>query len=195
MNGAALQRLGGTGSINNLLDAASGVDLIGNATVLQTLDLVNGVVQTGAYRVVLGSGSTVQNASQTSYVNGNVERFFSSPGYLEYPVGDASFYLPVTLDPFFTVADRSSCVPTRVITRTSVTPIDPNKSVNRNWTITNVSLTFSQCDVLFNWNALDVDGPASTTSFILAKRMVPGLIPRFRGSGYQSFGTGPDLLQ
>ena len=44
-----------------------------------------------------GSGSTVQNASQTSYVNGNVERFFQ-PGYLEYPVGDASFYLPVTLD-------------------------------------------------------------------------------------------------
>ncbi|MBP7773399.1 MAG: hypothetical protein KA193_12850, partial [Bacteroidia bacterium] len=172
MNGAALQRLGGTGSINNLrVDAASGVELIGNATVLQTLDLVNGVVQTGAHRVVLGSGSTVTNASAASYVNGNVERVFSSPGYLEYPVGDASFYLPVTLDPSFTVGGS-------VVVRTdpgdhpdiSNSMIDPNKSVNRNWTITNVSLTFSECDVLFNWNALDVDGPASTTSFILAKK-------------------------
>ena len=88
--------------------------------------------------------------------------YFPARGYLEYPVGDASFYLPVTLDPDFTVGGSVVVrVPTQVTTRTSTTLGDPNKSVNRNWTITNVSLTFSQCDVLFNWNASDVDGPAS----------------------------------
>ncbi|HRU62709.1 MAG TPA: hypothetical protein P5565_14670, partial [Bacteroidia bacterium] len=172
MNGAALQRLGGTGSINNLrVDAASGVELIGNATVLQTLDLVNGVVQSGAHRVVLGSGSTVTNATAASYVNGNVERFFSAPGALEFPIGDGTSFTPVTLDPDVTGGGS-------VLVRTDAgdhpdignSGIDASKTVNRNWTITNLSLGFSQCDVVFNWDPADVDGAATPANFVLAKK-------------------------
>ena len=42
--------------------------------------LQNGIIATGPYRVVLGFRFDGAERPQTSYVNGNVERLFSSPG-------------------------------------------------------------------------------------------------------------------
>jgi hypothetical protein len=171
MSGSSLQLISGPGTINNLsINNASDVLLDGNQTITTNLNLVSGRILTGAHKIILDDAAVITGGSNGSHVNGNVQRNFSTPGPKDFPVGDGSLYAKVTLDPSFTVAgDVTVSTTAGDHPDISNSGIDAAKSVNRKWTITNNSLTFSECDVTFNWTETDVDLAGNFNNFILGK--------------------------
>ncbi|MBK7854986.1 MAG: hypothetical protein IPJ79_08850 [Bacteroidetes bacterium] len=165
------QNINGTGTIENFeLENNDGIGLVGgNQTITESMNLIEGDFFTGANKVIL-EDDVVVTSSVLSYVVGNVEWDIQTPGPKTFPVGDVDYYAPVTLDPSFTIGGL-------VAVRTDINDhpdiansgIDAAKSVNRFWTITNNGLTFTECDVNFEWQATDVDGSANPANFILAK--------------------------
>ncbi len=170
-NDGTPQNLGGGGTIERLkIDNPGGLTLGSDITIDSSLDLNFGRINTASSKLILDNLAVVSGGSNNSYVQGIVERNFFTPGPQLFPVGGIFNYAPVTLDPSFTVGGS-----VQVSTTDGDHPdvnnsgIDPSKTVNRSWTITNISLTFSECDVTFNWDAVDVDGAANPAAFILGK--------------------------
>jgi YVTN family beta-propeller protein len=175
--GTTAQTLSGNGLIQTMrINNANGVTVSGTPHIYFNLHLTNGkITATGTSRVITDAGVSVNFASPSSYIIGNMQRNISVPGPISFAVGDANAYAPVTLDPSFTVAGNVtvSALPGDHA-NISTSGINPSKSVNRTWTITNNSLTFSQCDVTFNWDAsVDVDGGANFNNFILGQYNAP----------------------
>ncbi|MEI7802322.1 MAG: hypothetical protein WCI97_06755, partial [Bacteroidota bacterium] len=170
-NGSGYQEIAGIGSINSLtINNPNGINLLGNQTITGNLDLVGGRIITGENKLITNNGATISNASGFGFIEGNLERYISVPGDVEYPVGDNANTAFVTLGPSFTGAGY-------VEVRTDAgdhpdianSGIDADKSLNRTWTFTNNGLVFTECDVTFNWALIDLDEGADYNNFILAK--------------------------
>ncbi len=162
----------GTGSIAILImNNNDGVGIVGQQTITNSLDLQIGeIFADGTNKLVLEDDVVITSANPLSYVVGNLERFISTPGDVEFPVGDVDNYTPVTLGPSFTVGG-SVTVRTDINDHINIATsgINDTKSVNRTWTITNNSLVFSECDITFNWVPTDVDALATPANFKVAK--------------------------
>ncbi|MEP7170357.1 MAG: LamG-like jellyroll fold domain-containing protein, partial [Bacteroidota bacterium] len=176
--GTSSQTLGGNGTIQTLrMNNASGVTLTGNPSIYFNLHLNNGKITTGANKIVILGGTSVNFASASSYVDGNMQRDFSagSVNGVNYAIGDALAYTPVTID------FNNISAPGNLIVNTlggdhgsiSTSGINYLKSVNRIWSFTATGMPFSNCDVTFNWTAGDVDGGANYANFIIAKYDFP----------------------
>jgi len=68
--------------------------LIDNLTLTGTLNLVNGLIETGENRVFVNNTTeaAITNHSNASYINGNLRRAIAATGDYDLPVGDASNY-------------------------------------------------------------------------------------------------------
>ncbi|MBK9318141.1 MAG: putative metal-binding motif-containing protein [Bacteroidetes bacterium] len=152
---------------------ASGVTLGGDQTIVDLLNFNYGRIITGSNKIIISSVGNIQNnANPPMYIDGNLQINFPAGGFgLTYHIGDASGYRPMQLSVSgnagvggFTVSTSNTEHP-----NLATSNIDPTKTVNRHWTITNNGSTFTTAFALFNWEAADVDGGANTGNFIGAK--------------------------
>jgi hypothetical protein len=159
-------------NINN----SAGVTLTGDATVNTTLNFTSGKITTGANKVILGSSASVSGAGAGKYIYGNLLCNISTgTPNKTFTIGDASNYAPVsvaftnvtvagTLTGSVTGADHSLI---------STSGINPSKSVNHAWTLTNTGIAFSSgtATVTLNWVGVGTDADAGSTpaNYIVAK--------------------------
>jgi trimeric autotransporter adhesin len=138
---------------------------LGGAVTITGQLTVTGISNAGANIVELGCGAVVNNAGNSSYVNGTVRKDFCAPGLFVFPVGTATNtedgtegvvgnYTPVTAN-----VTAVSIVPSSLdVTSIDATlyPMDPLRSVSRNWNLLETGdLT---ADLSFTYTAADVAG-------------------------------------
>ncbi|MBL0047708.1 MAG: T9SS type A sorting domain-containing protein [Bacteroidetes bacterium] len=167
---------GPTGFDYVLIDKTGGsFTLANNMTVNQSLtftgtNTVN--LTTGANRVNISStGSVVRTGS--AYINGNEQRNIATGTNVSrtFDIGDASNYTPVTLD-FASVSiagDVIGFVSTPDQGQLGSSLLNPAKSVNRYWTLTNTGTSFTTYDATFTYVGGDLDGGSSAANLKVAK--------------------------
>jgi len=169
--GSAAQTTGPelTATIPNLtINNANGVNLNSSPTVSGTLTLTSGNISTGSYTVII-SGSV----SHTSgHVVGNLQKNVATGAPSRtFEVGTANNYNPVdvafgdvsvagNLTAKATAGDHGSL---------GSSTINPSKSVNVYWTLTNSGITFDNYSATFTFVSDDIDVGADTNSFIVGK--------------------------
>ena len=156
------QRITGTTStsfVNLVINNSNHVSLTGvDASATTSLTLTNGNLITGTRFVSVSAGGIVTPTN--GWVNGNLKKNIPlGAPTVTFEVGGATTYAPVTLA--FTGVSTSNNA--TVSTTDGIHPdingsnIEPNKSVNRYWTITNNSTAFTSYDATFNYAAGDKD--------------------------------------
>lgn len=173
MNGSGGQDIYAVSPFNNLTvnNTAGAVTLSSDATVNGQLQFVTGKITTGDKVLIQPASGTVTGAGQsTGWVNGNLKKNIATGATRKnFEIGDNNRYTPdsvafanVTtagyLLSFTTPVDHPGI---------SSSAINPAKSVNRFWTITNSGIAFSSCNVTFNFASADVDAGANPASFVV----------------------------
>ncbi|MFN9326285.1 MAG: beta strand repeat-containing protein, partial [Flavobacteriales bacterium] len=140
--GTALQQLGGNGSINALtINNASGVGLVGDQQVNNTLTFTSGLINAPANALVLASAATVTGANASRYVNGAVRWNYPTGSGVQrvFPIGGATAFTPLTLN--FASIGNGGTLTARSVDgdhpQVNTSLIAPNKSVNRHWALNN----------------------------------------------------------
>ena len=148
---------------NNLtINNGSGVTLGGNVNVGGTMTFSSGTVTTNASTLYITSTGTVARTS--GHVVGNFKKNIATGATSRtFEIGDASNYTPVT------VAFASVTVAGDLTARTTsgdhpnlgTFTINPSKTANRYWTLTNSAVAFTNCSVTLNFVAGDLDSSSS----------------------------------
>src|SRR5262249_45172110 len=146
------------------------ITLTGNQTVTVQLAFNLGIVHTGSNKLIIGPTTYVINGDASHYVDGNLEFEYTSNLGLKFDIGDPDTYAPITFS-----ANLSSAG--GVVARTDAgdhtdvanSGIDPNKSLNRTWTVSNDGIGLTGYYITFNWDNVDVDGGANPNNFIVKK--------------------------
>jgi uncharacterized repeat protein (TIGR01451 family) len=174
--GTPLISVAGTAFSNVTIDSgllASGVTLVqGPLVITGTLSLTSGTVTTGGSRVIVTSTGVVVRTS--GYVIGNLQRHIpiGSAVNIDFEIGDTTGYRPVVVG-FGTVTmdgDLTASTSAGDHADISNAGISATNSVNRWWTITNSATLFDYYDVIFNFDAADLDPAADPSAFIISKR-------------------------
>jgi len=179
--GTAAHVLSGNGIYANLvLNDALGATLAGSPSISGVLTLSSGIVTTGANSLEITSSclTAIAGASAAKYVLGNLTIHYpSGTNSCTFPVGIAGFYTPVLV----TMAGVTSSLANSSLTARTDTPdfpattagaagINPASDVNLYWTLTpGGSLAFSTYNPTFNFNAGNIDGGATTATFIIGQ--------------------------
>ncbi|HNP48812.1 MAG TPA: putative metal-binding motif-containing protein, partial [Bacteroidia bacterium] len=160
------------------LNNSGGLKLdVNDLTITENLDLTNGKIRTDAFILNLLPGAGISNASEISYVNGNLMQFFSDSQPLTYPIGDDDSYTPVELLP-------AIISPGKIILHSepgdhpqiSSSEITEAESVNRYWTLTNIDANFSSATITLNWVAPDEDAGVSSNNLVVQQFVSPNWI-------------------
>ncbi|UEG49898.1 hypothetical protein LK994_00230 [Ferruginibacter lapsinanis] len=157
-------------TINN----AAGVTLLTDfGPIGGTLTFTNGLIHTGANKLILDSMATTTGAGAGKYVHGNERKYFKTGSAISktFEIGDATNYTPVDLT-FASITGGGSITASTTAgdhPLVAISQLDGNLSVNRYWTLTNGGITFTTYDAVFNFIASDVDAGASTSSFIIGE--------------------------
>lgn len=112
------------------------------------------------------------------FIDGNLQINYPVGSYgLTFPVGDVLLVGPFQLTLMNNLGVGGIVVSTSNVEHPNVASsnIDPSKSVNRNWRITNNGATFDQAFIGFNWDATEVDGIATPSNFVVGKYNAPQL--------------------
>ena len=181
LNGAVPQTIGGSISsafYNLSINNPSGVSLGGfDAFVGSTLNFSAGTITTGAKRLVVGfvgTGGNVSGAGIGKYVNGNLRKYIpnGAPSTIDFEIGDAANYTPVSVAFVGGAIAGSGYLDanTNVAIPPAVSNLNPLKSVNRSWTVTNTGVAgFVSYNPTFTFVPGDVIGGANTANFKVAK--------------------------
>jgi hypothetical protein len=152
-------------TINNV----NGVTVASSPTISNTLTLASGKLNTGTYQINLGTNGSISGGSAASYVNGNLQKAFSTgTKTFTFAIGDASAYAPLLLSTL-TVTTAGSV---KANTTSGSHPqfgtsgLDPNRNVNRYWTLTQSGGAFGAYNAAFNYPATDVDTNATPVQFL-----------------------------
>jgi hypothetical protein len=182
--GTATHTLSGNGSYANLiLNDVLGAALAGSPTVSGVLTLTNGIISTGANILEVTSDCTsgIAGASAASYVLGNLTLHYPTNAgttTCTFQIGDATAYTPASV----AMSNVSSTLANNALTASTTTGdhpdttagisgIDPNKSVNRYWSLNpSGSLVFASYNTTFTFVAGDIDAGATTGNFIIARK-------------------------
>ncbi|GJQ20529.1 MAG: hypothetical protein HBSIN02_08840 [Bacteroidia bacterium] len=181
-NGSGVQTVQALTYHDVIINNAAGVALNGTITVNNTLTLTAGTITTGSSTVVIGPAGSVSRTA--GHVAGNLAKYIPTGSPTPtFEVGDGASYTPVMLSfasvsgaGTFTVSTTAGDHP-QILTSS----IDAAKSVNRYWTVTNSGTVFTTFDATFTFVPADVDGGASTASFI---------VDRYNGGTWTSPGVG-----
>ncbi len=138
-----------------------------SANVAGTLTLTSGVVTTGTNTLAMTAAASIVSRT-AGYVDGNFQKVIATGApTVNFEIGDGGVYSPVSL--VFTGVSASGSVTTTVTVpdhpSIASSPLNPSKSVNRYWSITNNATTFTSYNATFTFVAGDVDGGANTANF------------------------------
>ena len=160
-----------TGTCKNItLNGAGGITLSSDLTIGGTLTFTSGKITTGANKVILTSAGTVSRTS--GYVVGNLQKNVAvSATSRTFEIGDDSNYTPITLalTSVTGAGDLTASTTIPGAAPASASGIHPTKYLNRYWTLTNSGITLSSFDPTFTFVAGDIQGSATTSSFVGAK--------------------------
>ncbi len=176
LDGTSDQNVGGTATttFNNLTINKASTKVVENTTfnVSGTLTFTAGNINTGANKVVITSTGAV---SQTSgWVNGNLQKNVATGTNVSrtFEIGGATSYRPVTVV-FASVSAAGDLMASNTAgdhPNIASSDVNPNKSVNRYWTLTNVNtLAYTTFGATFTFVAGDVDAGATTANFIVRR--------------------------
>src|SRR6185295_7085775 len=115
-----------------------------NATVNNVLTFTSGKVTTNSNELYLGSTGTVSRTS--GHVIGNFKKNVATGATSKtFEIGDASNYTPVTVAfaSVTTVGDLTASVVSGDHANIGSSTINSSLSVNRNWTLTNAGIVFT----------------------------------------------------
>jgi hypothetical protein len=189
--GSSAQTIGGSVSsaFHDLkIDNGAGVNISIDQFVTSTLDLTDGILSTGAQRLTVGSGGSILNAGNTSYINGILARVYATTGLLSFPVGKDGTFLPASVE--YTALSGTSTVAVETFSTgfqgtppSSVTQVGP-----RYWNITQTGGTS------FTYNvALDGSGLIFPGGPVILKYDAPNTAlyhttsPNYTATGLTSF--------
>ncbi|PYS68403.1 MAG: hypothetical protein DMF69_20325, partial [Acidobacteria bacterium] len=173
-DGTSAQTIGGSNSTAfNALTIlnSSGVVLNGvDTTVNSTLRFTSGTITTGTNKVIIPLGGNVVRSS--GHVVGNLQKYFySGAPSATFEVGSATAFTPVS------VLFAALSVPGNLIASTTTgdhpnigsSKINPAKTANRHWTLTNSGIVFANYNATFNFVSADLDAGANTANFIVGR--------------------------
>src|ERR1035441_6896698 len=177
LNGTSAQTINSGPTFYNLtINNSANISISANVTVNNTLTMTSGDIGTGANTLIVAStsSSAISGGSASSYVNGNLQKAFTtgSGQSFTFPIGDASNYTPINLASATvgTAGNLTAKTTTGQHPNIGTSGINSSKDVARYWTLTSgggfASSTYS---ATFNFVAGDVIGGASTGNFIIQK--------------------------
>ncbi len=152
-----------------VIDNPAGVTMANSTTVSLELWLKNGILTTTSpYHITVSAGALVQGASASSYVSGNLQAIFTSgTQQFTFPIGDSSSYAPLTLSNLSVITGGTLTASTTAGNHPQLASsnLDPNRMVNRYWSLTNFGGTFGTYIATFNYSASDLDTNAIPDQF------------------------------
>ncbi len=151
-------------TINNL----NGVTLNGvSATVSTGLTFTNGNLITGTNVVIMASAASTVTPTN-GFVEGNLRKplLVGNPS-VTFEVGTGTAYAPVNFAFTNVTIAGNLTVSSTALDHPDIngSNIEPNRSVNRYWGMTNNATTFTSYNAIFNFLAGDVDGLADFSNF------------------------------
>ena len=171
LGGTSPQSVGGsfTTTFTGLTIAnAGGIMLGADATVTGTLTFTTGLVTTGIHTIYLASGGTVSRTS--GHVVGNFEKYVATGATARaFEVGDASTYAPVTIAFASVTVAGDLTVSTTAGDHPAIgtSTVDPSKTANRFWTLTNGGITFTTYAATFTFVTGDLDAGVDTNHVVV----------------------------
>jgi uncharacterized repeat protein (TIGR01451 family) len=205
--GSAVHVLSGTGSFTNLtLSDGVGASVQNNNLLINgVLTLATGIVATGTNAVVIGTGGSIERATNSSnprHVFGTITKPIpvnAGTQPILFETGDAVHYTPVdliftnvTVAGTLTAAATAGAHPS-----IGGSGIDAAKCANRYWTLTNAGTIFTSSSINLTFDASDVVPAGASTSAYFMKRFnaawsLPTLYSRgsfnIRADGVTAFG-------
>jgi len=169
------QQFDGSSRFTNLAINGGGVKTL-NASIEITgqLQLNNGILSTGGNLVIIPLGGTVTGASSASYVFGSLQKFLNNATVSKtFEVGDASLFAPVHLNFSSGISGSGSITASTTAgdhPAIASSGINPARSANRYWTVSNSGLGITSYEATFTFNAGDLDGGTNTNLLDVAKR-------------------------
>jgi autotransporter-associated beta strand protein len=166
----AAQTVGGsapTAFAGLIIANAAGVTLGADISVSSLLTLTSGVVTTGTSTLSIGTAGSVTRTS--GHVNGMLRKPVpTGTPALVYEVGDAATYTPVTLG--CAGVTTAGTLGVRVTAgdhpQVATSTLDPSRTVNRTWAMSDAAIVFASCQATFTFDAADVDSGANPSSFV-----------------------------
>ncbi|MES2431396.1 MAG: autotransporter-associated beta strand repeat-containing protein [Bacteroidota bacterium] len=163
-----------TGAATLTIDNGSttGVTMSTSFSVTTVLQLTKGQLITGSNTVTIPSGSSVSTTgTNNNWVNGNLKKYIgTSTSANTFEVGGSTYYTPAVIT--FTGTSGTGSLTVNSAdgdhANISTSTINSSLSANRNWTLTNSSIVFTNYSAVFNYNAADLDPYTSPTSFEVA---------------------------
>jgi autotransporter-associated beta strand protein len=171
LSAASPQSVGGSfgTTFNGLKIAnASGITLGADTTVTGTLTFTTGTVTTGVYSIYLAAGGTVVRTS--GHVIGNFKKAIATGApSATFEVGSSTVYSPVTVDfdSVTTAGDLTASTTTGDHPSIAGSTVDPTKSVNRFWVLTNNGIVFTTYSATFTFVAGDLDAGVDTQHLVV----------------------------
>jgi len=157
------------GSGGVIINNINGVTLNGSRTITATLTLTSGNITTGSYTVVIPSGGSVSRIS--GHVIGNLQKYIATGTNVSqtFEVGTISGYnlVAVTFGSVTTGDNMTAKATAGDHPSLGSSTINPGKSVNVYWTLTNSGISYNNYDATFNFNPSDIDSGANTNIFIV----------------------------
>jgi len=149
------------------------VNLAGNLTVDGTLTFTTGNIITGFNKVIISSTGSV-SAGGTGWVAGNLQKYVATGAAIKtFEIGGAASYRPVTVafGNVLTSGDLTAGGSQAAGDHPAINSsgIDPAKSVNRYWTLTNSGIAFDNYSATFSFVPGDIDAGAAPGNFVVRK--------------------------
>lgn len=174
LTGAA-QTINGATQFTRLTVNGAGIKTLNTSINVSTaLTLTAGVITTGLNQINLANAATVTGGSVASHIHGNLQKGIASATSLkQFEIGNGNVYTPVSID-FSGITNGAGNL---IVSTTNgehpnvlTSTLDPNKSVNRYYSIINSGVTgFTAAAATFTFDASDVDGGSNTANFVVGR--------------------------
>ncbi len=176
MSGTSDQIINVNGGIPNLtVDKNAGALYLGaDLSITDNLIFSGGIIRTDNNVLSIGENARITGAGQVSgWVLGNLKRVVETGTSISksFPIGTETYYTPATI-----AFDQVTTGGDVIATTTAIdhpelyySGMNPNKSVNHYWTLSNQGVVFTTSDITFNWNAANLDGGADFTTLRAGK--------------------------
>jgi hypothetical protein len=173
LNTQAISGTATTSFFNLTVNNVNGVTLSNSPTINGTLTLTSGKITTGTNTLIIAAGGSISGASNSSYVNGNLQKAFNSGAgqSFTFTIGDASAYTPVNLASMNvgTGGNQTIHVTGGDQPNIATSDIAATMSVNRYWTLTSGGGFAATYNATFNYLSGDLDGGAIASAFFVRR--------------------------